>query len=70
MSKESFRNLGAAIMLSVSSVGITDNPQVPQADLVGVMNPPHELQANKEVPSHPGNRVPVKKAVIQLRRRD
>lgn len=74
MRKESLKMLGAAIILGASSVGV--NPQVPQADLVGIMRDPHELQANKEVPrssaekDHEGNRITWKgKKHIKIRKR-
>lgn len=76
MGKESLKIFGAAIILGASSVGITDSPQAPQADLVGFMGAPHELQANKEVPrssaekDHEGNRITWKgKKRIKIRKR-
>lgn len=73
MGKESLKIFGAAMILGASSVGITDNYQMPQAELDGYITQSVEVQSPQDfrrvgkTKGVPGNRIIWPKAVIKIR---
>lgn len=74
MGKESLKIFSAAMILGASSVGITDSPQAPHAELDSYINQSVEVQFLQDLKGRktkgiPSNRIVWQKGVIKIRNR-